>query len=62
MNCEKLSLDACMHAAQNDRLPIRSVIQVSFASLSGLLLLKKTRRHAHTVCHVTGIVRGTSQN
>ncbi|WOG92124.1 hypothetical protein DCAR_0311383 [Daucus carota subsp. sativus] len=31
MNCEKLSLDACMHAAQNDRLPIRSVIQVLFA-------------------------------
>ncbi|KAL8127475.1 BTB/POZ domain-containing protein DOT3 isoform X1 [Apium graveolens] len=31
MNCEKLSLDACMHAAQNDRLPLRSVIQVLFA-------------------------------
>ncbi|XP_043804863.1 BTB/POZ domain-containing protein DOT3 isoform X3 [Manihot esculenta] len=27
MNCEKLSLDACMHAAQNDRLPLRTVIQ-----------------------------------
>ncbi|EEF31124.1 Root phototropism protein, putative [Ricinus communis] len=31
MNCEKLSLDACMHAAQNDRLPMRTVIQVLFS-------------------------------
>lgn len=29
MNCEKLSLDACTHAAQNDRLPLRTVVQVS---------------------------------
>lgn len=36
MNCEKLSLDACMHAAQNDRLPLRSVIQVMFVRDSGL--------------------------
>ncbi|CAK7334643.1 unnamed protein product [Dovyalis caffra] len=31
MNCGKLSLDACMHAAQNDRLPLRTVIQVLFS-------------------------------
>ncbi|KAF5749804.1 putative Root phototropism protein [Tripterygium wilfordii] len=31
MNCKKLSLDACAHAAQNDRLPLRTVIQVLFA-------------------------------
>ncbi|CDP01455.1 unnamed protein product [Coffea canephora] len=31
MNCEKLSIDACMHAAQNDRLPLRTVIQVLFS-------------------------------
>ncbi|KAM7517461.1 hypothetical protein LguiB_016423 [Lonicera macranthoides] len=31
MDCEKLSLDACMHAAQNDRLPLRTVIQVLFS-------------------------------
>ena len=30
MNCDKLSLDACMHAAQNDRLPLRTVVQVRF--------------------------------
>ncbi|KAJ7956821.1 BTB/POZ domain-containing protein [Quillaja saponaria] len=31
MNCEKLSLDACMHAAQNDRLPLRTIVQVLFS-------------------------------
>ncbi|KAL2521547.1 BTB/POZ domain-containing protein DOT3 [Forsythia ovata] len=31
MDCEKLSLDACAHAAQNDRLPLRTVIQVLFS-------------------------------
>ncbi|KAF9623756.1 hypothetical protein IFM89_005263 [Coptis chinensis] len=30
MDCDKLSLDACMHAAQNDRLPLRTVMQVTF--------------------------------
>ncbi|KAL7143980.1 hypothetical protein ABFS83_08G227800 [Erythranthe nasuta] len=31
MNCGKLSVDACAHAAQNDRLPLRTMIQVLFA-------------------------------
>ncbi|OIT20760.1 PREDICTED: BTB/POZ domain-containing protein DOT3-like [Nicotiana attenuata] len=31
MDCGKLSLDACAHAAQNDRLPLRIVIQVLFS-------------------------------
>ncbi|XVF15187.1 hypothetical protein REPUB_Repub09cG0128900 [Reevesia pubescens] len=31
MNCEKLSFDACMHAAQNDRLPLCIVVQVLFS-------------------------------
>ncbi|KAH6760159.1 Phototropic-responsive NPH3 family protein [Perilla frutescens var. hirtella] len=31
MNCGKLSLDACAHAAQNDRLPLRIMIQVLFS-------------------------------
>lgn len=31
MNCEKLSLDACVHAAQNDRLPLRTIVQVLFS-------------------------------
>lgn len=30
MDCQKLTLEACTHAAQNDRLPLRMVIQVLF--------------------------------
>ncbi|XP_057815584.2 BTB/POZ domain-containing protein At1g67900 [Cryptomeria japonica] len=30
MDCKKLSMDACMHAAQNERLPLRIVVQVLF--------------------------------
>ncbi|KAL9241537.1 hypothetical protein vseg_015640 [Gypsophila vaccaria] len=31
MNCQKLSFDACMHIAQNERLPLKTVIQVLFS-------------------------------
>ncbi|KAL1201320.1 putative BTB/POZ domain-containing protein [Cardamine amara subsp. amara] len=30
MNCQKLSLEACTHAAQNERLPLRVMVQVLF--------------------------------
>ncbi|KAK4744537.1 hypothetical protein SAY87_010849 [Trapa incisa] len=30
MDCQKLSLEACTHAAQNERLPLRAVVQVLF--------------------------------
>ncbi|EOA22003.1 hypothetical protein CARUB_v10002526mg [Capsella rubella] len=30
MNCKKLSLEACTHAAQNERLPLRVIVQVLF--------------------------------
>ncbi|XP_051128739.1 BTB/POZ domain-containing protein At1g30440-like [Andrographis paniculata] len=30
MDCQKLSLEACTHAAQNERLPLRIIIQVLF--------------------------------
>lgn len=30
MDCQKLSLEACTHAAQNERLPIRIIVQVLF--------------------------------
>ncbi|EPS59481.1 hypothetical protein M569_15326, partial [Genlisea aurea] len=33
MDSQKLSIDACMHAAQNERLPLRVVVQVLFAEL-----------------------------
>lgn len=31
MDCQKLSKDACMHAAQNERLPLRVAVQVIFS-------------------------------
>ncbi|XP_075482867.1 BTB/POZ domain-containing protein DOT3 [Primulina tabacum] len=31
MDCGKLSIDACAHSAQNDRLPLRTMIQVLFS-------------------------------
>ncbi|KAL9257453.1 Root phototropism protein 3-like protein [Drosera capensis] len=31
MDCQKLSIDACLHAAQNERLPLRVVVQVLFS-------------------------------
>ncbi|CAN1225085.1 BTB/POZ domain-containing protein At5g66560 [Linum grandiflorum] len=30
MECQKLTLEACTHAAQNERLPLRAVVQVLF--------------------------------
>ncbi|XP_042059159.1 BTB/POZ domain-containing protein At1g30440-like isoform X3 [Salvia splendens] len=30
IDCQKLSLEACTHAAQNERLPLRTIIQVLF--------------------------------
>ncbi|XP_039024097.1 BTB/POZ domain-containing protein At1g30440-like isoform X2 [Hibiscus syriacus] len=30
MDCQKLSLEACTHAAQNERLPLRVVVQILF--------------------------------
>jgi hypothetical protein len=30
MDCKKLSMEACVHACQNDRLPLRVVVQVLF--------------------------------
>ncbi|XP_074577118.1 BTB/POZ domain-containing protein At1g30440-like [Curcuma longa] len=46
MDCQKLSLEACTHAAQNERLPLRVVVQVLFfeqlqlrTSIAGCLLV-----------------------
>ncbi|KAB2028037.1 hypothetical protein ES319_D05G072300v1 [Gossypium barbadense] len=46
MDCQKLSLEACTHAAQNERLPLRIVVQILFfeqlqlrTSITGCLLV-----------------------
>lgn len=45
MNSEKLSLDACTHAAQNDRLPLRTVIQVfSYPNIPNNVTFRKNYR------------------
>lgn len=48
MDCQKLSLEACTHAAQNERLPLRVVVQVLFfeqlqlrTSIAGCLLVSE---------------------
>lgn len=52
LNCRKLSENASMHAAQNELLPLRVVVQVLFfenaraAAASEALLAKTTRREA----------------
>ncbi|RID46834.1 hypothetical protein BRARA_I03474 [Brassica rapa] len=30
MDCQKLSREACAHAAQNDRLPVQTIVQVLY--------------------------------
>lgn len=49
MDCRKLTLEGCTHAAQNERLPLRVVIQVLFLeqlqirqAISGTLLTAVT--------------------
>lgn len=50
MDCQRLSLEACMHAAQNERLPLRIVVQVLFSeqlklrnAISGVTLARAER-------------------
>lgn len=56
MNCGKLSLDACMHAAQNERLPLRTVIQVKYSTIfhykSMVPISNKSNKY---VCHVLNL-------
>ncbi|XP_010557887.1 PREDICTED: BTB/POZ domain-containing protein At5g66560 isoform X2 [Tarenaya hassleriana] len=49
MDCQKLTLEACTHAAQNERLPLRAVVQVLFfeqlqlrQAIAGTLLAAQT--------------------
>lgn len=37
LDCQRLSLDACLHAAQNERLPLRVVVQVTNLAISSKL-------------------------
>ena len=48
IDCQKLSLEACTHAAQNNRLPLRVIVQVLFfeqlqlrSSIAGCLMVSE---------------------
>ncbi|KAK7328115.1 hypothetical protein VNO77_22211 [Canavalia gladiata] len=69
MDCQKLSIDACMHAAQNERLPLRVVVQVLFAEqvkISNALTsssLKDVESHYHSmVTNRNAILEETPQS
>ncbi|KAL4581841.1 hypothetical protein LXL04_006373 [Taraxacum kok-saghyz] len=54
MDCRKLTLEACTHAAQNERLPLRAVVQVLFfeqlqlrQAITGTLLSSTADIQAH---------------
>jgi hypothetical protein len=42
MDCKKLSMEACVHACQNDRLPLRVVVQVSVTFTKSTLTIMGT--------------------
>nr|XP_043624061.1 BTB/POZ domain-containing protein NPY2-like [Erigeron canadensis] len=68
MDCKKLSVEACMHAVQNERLPLRVVVQVLFfeqvraAATSGSSTpdLPKAIKDLNSVSH--GSSRSTTTN
>ncbi|MQL72108.1 hypothetical protein Taro_004430 [Colocasia esculenta] len=54
MNCQKLSLEACTHAAQNERLPLRVIVQVLFfeqlrlrTSIAGWFFVSDNLENSH---------------
>ncbi|KAH7442739.1 hypothetical protein KP509_03G102000 [Ceratopteris richardii] len=54
LNCKKLSTEACIHAAQNERLPLRVVVQVLFfeqvrASMAGDMLMDEVPSSARAM-------------
>lgn len=71
MSCQKLSLEACTHAAQNERLPLRVVVQVLFFeqlqlrnAIAGSFLVADTvgqsGRHQHQALNAGAARQGES--
>ncbi|XP_074369194.1 BTB/POZ domain-containing protein At5g03250-like [Apium graveolens] len=59
MNCQKLSLEASTHAAQNERLPLRVIVQVLFfeqlrlrTSISGLFFISENLENSQNLRQV----------
>ncbi|XP_030944525.1 BTB/POZ domain-containing protein NPY2-like isoform X2 [Quercus lobata] len=53
MDCKKLSVDACMHAVQNERLPLRVVVQVLF--------FEQVRAAASSGCSTPDLPKGIKE-
>ena len=54
MDCKKLSINACMHAAQNDRLPLRVVVQVLFFEQARTAMTGRGYNSRHNHHHLPG--------
>ena len=54
MDCKKLSINACMHAAQNDRLPLRVVVQVLFFEQARTAMTRRGYNSRHNHHHLPG--------
>ncbi|XP_022956366.1 BTB/POZ domain-containing protein At5g03250-like [Cucurbita moschata] len=67
MNCQKLSLEASTHAAQNERLPLRVVVQVLFfeqlrlrTSVASWLFLSDNIENSHNISGNMAALGGTN--
>lgn len=63
IDCQKLSLEACTHAAQNERLPLRVVVQVLFfeqlqlrTSIAGCLMVSDNLEGSSRPLHGSGTI------
>ncbi|ESQ41307.1 hypothetical protein EUTSA_v10015450mg [Eutrema salsugineum] len=68
MNCQKLSLEACTHAAQNERLPLRVIVQVLFfeqmrlrTSVSGWFFVSDNNNNDDPSCKNPALDEGHSK-
>ncbi|KAH7315161.1 hypothetical protein KP509_21G036600 [Ceratopteris richardii] len=69
MDCQKLSLEACTHAAQNERLPLRVVVQVLFfeqlqlrTAIANCFMMSDTSRALQNQSIVNGLLGAPSSD
>jgi NPH3 family len=67
VDCRKLTMEACSHAAQNERLPLRAVLQVLFfeqlqlrQAIAGTLVLPEERLRPHHAAQLVQRREGVS--
>ncbi|CAK7343070.1 unnamed protein product [Dovyalis caffra] len=69
MNCQKLSLEASTHAAQNERLPLRVIVQVLFfeqlrlrTSISGWFYVSGNLENSQNPCGNIGLPKNNASH